>query len=73
MVVLDEATDRVPPQFAVEREGVWCMDQEGDGACVALDRATKRCTIYEIRPQVCRDFTRGDLLCRQLLKLEAQG
>jgi len=33
---------------------------EDHGRCVALDPATKRCTIYANRPQVCRDFNRGD-------------
>jgi Fe-S-cluster containining protein len=41
------------------------MDQQGDGACVALDPATQLCTIYELRPQVCRDFKRGEALCRR--------
>jgi Fe-S-cluster containining protein len=41
------------------------MDQRGDGACVALDPATQLCTIYERRPQVCRDFKRAESLCRR--------
>lgn len=43
------------------------MDQRGDGACVALDPATRLCTIYEIRPLTCREFARGDTLCRRIL------
>ena len=62
-----EAGDDVPEQFVVEHSGVRCMDQEGDGACVALDRATRLCTIYERRPQVCRTFERGAALCRSVL------
>jgi Fe-S-cluster containining protein len=45
------------------------MDQRGDGACVALDAATHLCTIYEQRPQTCRDFNRGEALCRRTLGL----
>jgi len=33
---------------------------EDHGRCVNLDPETKTCTIYEHRPQVCRDFNRGD-------------
>jgi Fe-S-cluster containining protein len=43
------------------------MDQRGDGACVALDPATLLCTIYADRPQTCRDFNRGETLCRRIL------
>jgi len=49
------------------REGVRCMDQQADGACVALDPATRLCTIYDQRPQTCRDFQRGESLCRKLV------
>ena len=55
--------DDVPEAFVVEHDGVRCMDQHGDGACVALDRVTRLCTIYERRPQVCRDFKRAESLC----------
>jgi Fe-S-cluster containining protein len=43
------------------------MDQRGDGACVALDAVTRLCTIYDARPQTCRDFNRGSDLCRRTL------
>jgi Fe-S-cluster containining protein len=57
--------DHVPEALIVEHSGVRCLDQNGDGACVALDPITRLCTIYEQRPQVCRDFNRGDSLCRR--------
>lgn len=59
--------DRVPEAFVVEHDGVPCMDQRGDGACVALDPLTQLCTLYESRPQTCREFNRGETLCRQIL------
>ena len=34
-----------------------------DDVCVALDRTTKRCTIYERRPHACRDFLLGGWEC----------
>jgi Fe-S-cluster containining protein len=66
-VVELRAGDVVPEEFVVERAGARCMDQRGDGACVALDPATQLCTIYADRPQTCRDFNRGGSLCRRIL------
>lgn len=71
VVELDPDTDQVPESLVVEHNGVRCLDQQGDGACIALDPLTRLCTIYEIRPQVCRDFERGGALCRQVLRLPA--
>jgi uncharacterized protein len=65
LVELTPLVDDVPEEFVVEHAGVRCMDQTGNGACIALDPATQLCTIYERRPQVCRDFNRGDSLCRR--------
>jgi Fe-S-cluster containining protein len=67
LVVELRAGDAVPEDYIVEHDGVRCMDQRGDGACVALAPGTNLCTIYEIRPQTCRDFNRGEKLCRQIL------
>lgn len=67
-VALREGDDP-PPEFVVEYDGVRAMDQHGDGSCVALDPVTQRCTIYERRPQTCRDFARGSALCRKVLGL----
>jgi Fe-S-cluster containining protein len=59
--------DCVPEELVATHAGVRCMDQHSDGACVALDPATSLCTIYDSRPQTCRDFARGGGLCRQIL------
>lgn len=67
VVALDPLVDDVPQALTVEHDGVPCMDQRGDGACVALDPATRLCTLYERRPQVCRDFQRGESLCRRIV------
>jgi uncharacterized protein len=67
LVELDPLLDNVPEELVVEHAGVRCLEQRGDGACVALDRVTRRCTIYAERPQVCRDFQRGEGLCRETL------
>src|ERR1035437_9028082 len=67
LVVELRSGDAVPEIFVVEHDGVRCMDQRRDGACVALDPATQLCTIYADRPQTCRDFKRGKSLCRRIL------
>jgi len=62
------ATDLdVPPALTAEYDGVRYMDQHGNGACVALDPASRLCTIYEQRPAVCRSFERASVLCRAVL------
>lgn len=39
------------------------MSRHDDGWCVAVDRATMRCNIYEKRSQICRDFEMGSIEC----------
>jgi uncharacterized protein len=64
VVELMPGVDDVPEELVVVNEGVRCMDQRGNGACVALDPISRLCTIYERRPKTCRDFARGTDLCR---------
>ena len=59
--------DIVDEALVAAHDGVRCMDQRGDGACVALDAATMLCSIYETRPLTCREFNRGEGLCRAVL------
>lgn len=33
------------------------LNKGNDGQCVLLDRKTMKCTIYEDRPKVCKDYT----------------
>ncbi|OUS32449.1 zinc/iron-chelating domain-containing protein [Thalassotalea sp. 42_200_T64] len=35
-----------------------------DGWCSALDRDTLKCSIYENRPWICREFEMGSYECR---------
>lgn len=67
VVELVTGFDDVPEELVAEHDGVRCMDQRGDGACVALDPITRLCTIYERRPKVCRDFKRAETLCRNVV------
>ena len=59
--------DDVPVGLVVEHAGTRCMEQLGDGACVALDPITRLCTIYERRPEACRRLKRAESLCRMAL------
>lgn len=54
----------VPHRFVETDEwGGRSMAQLDDGWCSALDRNTLLCTIYALRPQVCRDFKMGGYEC----------
>ena len=46
-----------------DRWGGWVMRRLDDGWCVALNRQSMLCTIYERRPAVCRDYPVGDSEC----------
>ena len=39
------------------------MARLDDGWCAALDRNTMLCSIYDKRPQICRDFEMGSFEC----------
>ena len=70
MPVLVIGDPDVPERFTEEDEsGMTFMAQGEDGWCVALDRNTLRCTIYEIRPQICRDFDMGGIDCQEIRAL----
>lgn len=66
-VELIAGVDDVPEAFVVEHDGVRCMEQRGNGACMALDPVSQLCTIYDRRPQTCRIFARGTQGCRKAL------
>lgn len=53
------------PEGMTERSdwGGQVMHRRADGWCTALDRGTMRCTIYQQRPQVCRDYEMGGIDC----------
>lgn len=54
----------VPDTFIEENDqGGMSMARLDDGWCAALDRKTMRCTIYEKRPWICREFEMGDDEC----------
>ena len=40
------------------------MQRLDDGWCAALDRDSMRCSIYELRPLICREFEMGSVECQ---------
>ena len=54
----------VPDNFiAMDKWGGMSMARLEDGWCAALDRNTLLCTIYEKRPQICRELEMGEDEC----------
>lgn len=50
----------VPQRFiTTDAWGGEVMHRLDDGWCAALDRDSMRCTIYEVRPLICREFEMG--------------
>ncbi|HMB56207.1 MAG TPA: YkgJ family cysteine cluster protein [Arenimonas sp.] len=44
--------------------GVAVLAKGADGWCLALDRQTMRCSIYDTRPDTCRRFAMAGPYCR---------
>jgi Fe-S-cluster containining protein len=62
--VLLMGDDDVPDRLTIEDQwGGTVMRRLDDDWCVALDRGTMLCTIYQRRPGVCREFEVGDYGC----------
>ena len=67
LTVYGMAADATPDWLIDQDEhGMDVMRRLDDGWCAALDRETMRCSIYALRPQVCRDFDMGGADCRQV-------
>lgn len=68
----------VPDQhIAVDEWGGETMLRLEDGLCSALDREMYKCSIYENRPWICREFEMGSYECRtertaQLIVIEGK-
>lgn len=58
-------TDTGVPERFID-EDIWggqVMRRLDDGWCAALDRDSMRCTIYDRRPWICREFELGSDSC----------
>jgi uncharacterized protein len=69
-VMADDPT----PEYLIDQDehGMDVMRRLDDGWCTALDRDTMRCSIYALRPQVCRDFDMGGGDCRKVRRNDRQ-
>ena len=62
-VILISETGVPDHYIEIDKWGGMVMARLDDGWCVALDRNTMLCTIYENRPLVCREFEAGSYEC----------
>lgn len=54
----------VPDKYTtINKRGDRSMARLEDGWCAALDRKSMKCTIYEKRPWICREFEMGEHEC----------
>lgn len=64
----------VPPRFIdTDPWGGEVMRRLDDGWCAALDRDSMRCTIYAVRPLICREFELGAAECLEQRRGIAQA
>ena len=58
-------TDTNVPNSLIDtdRWGAEVMARLEDGWCSALDRTNSKCSIYENRPWICREFEMGSYEC----------
>lgn len=47
----------------IDDDGMQTMRRLDDGWCSALSRDTMSCSIYELRPWLCREFEMGSIDC----------
>lgn len=67
LTVVLQSEDRIPPRFTTHTAaGLHVMDRDEEGWCVAIDGARMQCSIYEIRPQICRRFVMAGPYCREV-------
>lgn len=56
----------VPERYIkTDKWGSEVMLRLDDGWCAALDRDTHMCSIYEVRPLICREFEMGSFECQE--------
>ena len=60
---------RLPPEFVRYNSRLKTVVTEPFGEhCIAFDPVKRVCTIYENRPNKCRNFSRGGHLCKQYVR-----
>lgn len=67
LTVVLHAQDAVPDELTTRTpEGLHVMKHGPDGWCVAMNRASMNCGIYESRPSICRRFVMGGAYCKAI-------
>ena len=62
--LIDDADEKIPVQYTEQTADLYYRMKRGeDGWCEALNRDTMLCTIYEMRPFICREYALGDYDC----------
>lgn len=65
LTVVVQPEDRVPVHLTdVTDAGLTVMARDEDGWCVAIDSARMCCSIYDMRPGICRRFRMGGPYCQ---------
>ena len=72
----DDDRKRIPEEFQEFRDGgdllqpqpYYWLKRKENGSCIFLNDETKLCTIYDNRPQICRDFNPSHPKCLEHLK-----
>lgn len=72
LTVIVMPDDIVPDHFTeITPEGLHVMARDEEGWCVAVDSARMCCSIYELRPAICRKFAMGGPYCRDVREIHA--
>ncbi|HRN62352.1 MAG TPA: YkgJ family cysteine cluster protein [Luteimonas sp.] len=67
LTVVLQPEDRIPSHYTdTTAAGLNVMARDAEGWCVAVDAARMSCSIYEVRPQVCRRFVMAGPYCREI-------
>jgi uncharacterized protein len=64
--------DEVPEHLTTTERDLRIMARDEEGWCVAIDSARMCCSIYEIRPAICRKFKMGGPYCRDIRETYAR-
>lgn len=63
LTVVLQDVDRIAPHLTSMLGGLHVMARDVDGWCVAVDASRMGCTIYDARPQACRNFAMAGPHC----------
>ena len=63
-LIEEDDFNNVPEHLTEKTASLYtAMKRSRDGFCIAVDRGTMLCTIYNQRPSLCREYEVGDYDC----------